>query len=445
MYNSFCEAVDSGKEVRVVFCDISKAFDRVWHNGLLFKLKSIGISGKLLNWFSNYLADRKQCVVINGNTSEFKLVEAGVPQGSILGPLLFLVYINDIVRELDCNVRLFADDTSLYIVVENPLHAANILDNNLGRIYRWAGVWLVDFNATKTESMLLTRKRIQIVHPDLIMDNTILREVDTHKHLGLIFSQDCGWKSHIEDILNKAWHRLNIIRAFKFKFDRQSLERMYISFVRPVLEYGGPIWDNCNKEEKSKLESVQIEAMRIVTGATKLCSIEKLYKDTGWETLQTRRNKQKLQIFYKMVNRIGPNYLNNLVPPLVQDNSHYSLRNARNVSTIRSQSKLHYDLFSPSSIRDWNSLSEETRNSQSFSIFKSKLNADKVRPPLYYNYGQRTLQIYHTRLRLECSSLKFHLHKSKILTLLFVIVVKLKQPNITSYIALNTTYHVTNF
>ena len=97
--------------MRVVFCDISKAFDRVWHNGLLFKLKSIGISGKLLNWFSNYLADRKQRVVINGNTSEFKLAEAGVPQGSILGPLLLLVYINDIVRELDCNVRIFADDT----------------------------------------------------------------------------------------------------------------------------------------------------------------------------------------------------------------------------------------------------------------------------------------------------------------------------------------------
>ena len=182
---------------------------------------------------------------------------------------------------------------------------------------------------------------------------------------------------------------------------------MYISFVRPVLEYGGPIWDNCNKEEKSKLESVQTEAMRIVTGATKLCSIEKLYKDTGLETLQTRHNKQKLQIFYKMGNRIGPNYLNNLVPPLVQDNSRYSLRNARNVSTIRSQSKLHYDPYLPSSIRDWNSLSDEIRNSQSFSIFKSKLYADKVRPPLYYNYGQRTLQICHTRLRLECSSLKF--------------------------------------
>ena len=217
---------------------------------------------------SNYLTDRMQRVVINGYTSEFKLVEAGVPQGSILGPLLFLIYINDIVRELDCNVRLFADDTSLYIVVENPVTAANLLNNNLGRVHSWAGIWLVDFNASKTESMLLTRKRNVPFHPNLIMDNTILKEVVTHKHLGLIFSQNCGWQAHIEDIVKKAWQRINIIRAFKFKLDRASLERMYISFVRPVLEYGGPIWDNCSKEDKSKIESVQIEAMRIVTGAT---------------------------------------------------------------------------------------------------------------------------------------------------------------------------------
>ena len=139
MYNSFCEAIDSGKEVCVVFFDIhvSKAFERVWHDGLLSKLKTIGISGKLLKWFQNYLTERMQRVVINGYTSEFKLVEAGVPQGSILGPLLFLIYINDIVRELDCNVRLFADDTSLYSAVENPVTAANLLNNNLGRVHSW--------------------------------------------------------------------------------------------------------------------------------------------------------------------------------------------------------------------------------------------------------------------------------------------------------------------
>ena len=100
IYISFREAVDSGKEVRIVFCDKSKAFDRVGHTGLLYKLQCIGISGRLLDWFRNYLADRKQRVVINGSTSEFKLVESGVPQFSILGPLLFLISINNIVREL---------------------------------------------------------------------------------------------------------------------------------------------------------------------------------------------------------------------------------------------------------------------------------------------------------------------------------------------------------
>ena len=118
LYDSFCEAVGNGKEVRVVFLDITKAFDRVLHRGLLHKLHLIGISGGLLKLFENYLSNREQRVVINGKASSNLKIPAGVPQGSILGPLLFLIYINDIVLELNCCIRLFADDTSLYILVE---------------------------------------------------------------------------------------------------------------------------------------------------------------------------------------------------------------------------------------------------------------------------------------------------------------------------------------
>ena len=117
--------------VRAIFCDISKAFDRVWHRGLLYKLQSVGISGLLLQWFTDYLHNRKQRVVLPGANSDRTSVKAGVPQGSIIGPLLFLLYINDIVENINSSIRLFADDTSLYIIVDNPNEAANQLNSDL--------------------------------------------------------------------------------------------------------------------------------------------------------------------------------------------------------------------------------------------------------------------------------------------------------------------------
>ena len=116
--------MDAGKEIRVVFCDISKAFDRVWQKGLIHKLEAAGVTEKLLAWFKNYLYDRKQRVILPGVSSDWSKILAGVPQGSILGPLLFFIYINDIVNEIGSNIRLFADDTSLCMIVENPITSA---------------------------------------------------------------------------------------------------------------------------------------------------------------------------------------------------------------------------------------------------------------------------------------------------------------------------------
>ena len=147
-YHTFCEAVDNGKEVRVVFCDISKAFDRVWHKGLLHKMSGIGCSDNVLKWFASYLSGRRQRVVLNGQASDWTQVLAGVPQGSILGPLLFILYINDIVIHIGCSIRLFADDTSLNIIVECPNAAARCLNADLQTISQWAEDWLVNFKNT---------------------------------------------------------------------------------------------------------------------------------------------------------------------------------------------------------------------------------------------------------------------------------------------------------
>ena len=150
LQNAFCKSLDEGK-VRVVFCDISKAFDRIWHRGLLFKLESVGVSDSLILWLSDYLAECKQRVVLPGAAASSKNIKAGVPQGSILGHL-FLIYINDIVEDIHSCIKLFADGTSLYIIVDNPLQAADILNSDLAKIHSWASKWLVSFNPSKPES-----------------------------------------------------------------------------------------------------------------------------------------------------------------------------------------------------------------------------------------------------------------------------------------------------
>ena len=408
LYNVFCQALDSGKEVRAVFCDISKAFDRVWHAGLLLKLQSAGVTGRVLDWFKSYLSDRRQRVVIPGANSDWTFIRAGVPQGSILGPLLFLVYINDIVIDIGSNIRLFADDTSLYIIVDDPVTAAGCLNTDLQRITRWAALWLVSFNPAKTEALLASRK-FDRNHPPIFMQNQQITEVESHKHLGIYFSNDCTWHHHIKYIVDKAWIRINIMRKLKFRLDRKSLETIYITFIRPLLEYGDVLWDNCAQYEKEELDKIQNEAARIVTGATKLVSLLALSNETQWDSLDDRRRKHKLTLFYKMKTNLCPEYLSSLIPPTVGNISRYNLRNANDLQTIKTSSVLYYESFLPSSVRAWNSLPSEVRQLESLSSFKHFLNKDKVPVPKYYYTGKRKVQILHTRLRTRCSSLNLDL------------------------------------
>ena len=409
LYNTFCKASDSGKEVRVVFCDVSKAFDRVWHKGLLCKLKAAGITGSLLSWFSSYLSERRQRVILPGTQSDWNYIHAGVAQGSILGPLLFLLYINDIVKDIGSNIRLFADDTSLFLVVDNPNTAAETLNADLEKITEWAKTWLVKFNPAKTGSLLISRKIMQPVHPPLHMINQQIKEVKNHKHLGLYFSNDGSWHTHITYIKEKAWNRINIMRKLKFQLDRKSLEIIYTSFIRPILEYGNEIWDNCTQYEKNDIEKIQTEAARIATGTTKLVSIEHLYSEIGWDTLEARRRKQKLTLFYKMVHNLTPNYLTSLIPSTVNETSNYNLRNSNDIRTVNARTNQYFSSFLPSTIREWNTLPEEQRNATTVTSFKYQLNQPSSFIPKFYYVGERQAQIFHTRLRTKCSSLNYYI------------------------------------
>ena len=166
--------------------------------------------------------------------------------------------------------------------------------------------------------------------------------------------------------------------------DRKSLERIYIAFVRPILEYADVVWDNCTQQEKHEIEKIQLGAARIATGTTKLVSVQKLYDEIGWETLDVRRRKHKLVLFYKMYNDIGPSYLSSLVPRPDQNASRYSLRIANNIRTIQSRTNQHYNSFLPAAIRDWNDLPCSDRIVDTVDDFKKQLSQSRVIVPKYF-------------------------------------------------------------
>ena len=413
IYHKFCEAVDNGKEVRVIFLDISRAFDRVWHAGLLYKLRKYGIEGDLLEWIADYLRNRQQRVCLNGVVSDWCNILAGVPQGSILGPLLFLIFINDLTEVVRfTQMRLFADDTCLSIVVDNRDQCGDKINEDLHAIHEWSEQWLVTFSEAKTKSLLISNKHDKEQNPPLKMNNVILNEVQSHKHLGVTFNHNLSWTSHIDEVCLKAMKRLDIIQRFKFKLARKDLERFYISFVLPIIEYGDALWDGANHLDTGKLDKVQIRAMRIITGATERSHIQGLYDDLGWHTLSQRRTIHKLKWFFKIKNHMVPGYLSELVPPTTEQRHNYVLRRRDNVTPFRTHRQYFSSSFYPSVVQEWNQLPSAIQHSHSLDTFCRALKGHikrTLKTP-WYGQGDRFLDIQHTRIRLGCSKLKSHLH-----------------------------------
>ena len=165
----------------MVFCDISKAFDRVWHKGLIFKLQENGIHGNLLTWLSSYLSNRYQKVVLHSTESSLRSIQAGVPQGSVLGPLLFIIYVNDIAENLLSLTRLYADDSSLYYSASSINDIEGIINHDLTLISNWAKQWLVNFNPSKTEFLYFSLRNDNTL-PKLYFEDTLINLVENHKH-----------------------------------------------------------------------------------------------------------------------------------------------------------------------------------------------------------------------------------------------------------------------
>ena len=321
MVHKIYEALERGSEVHMAFLEISKAFDKVWHKGFLFKLECLGVRDPLLSWFRSYLTNRRQRVVIDGTMSDLKYVQAGVPQGSVLRPLLFLVYINDIADSIQSTCFLYADDNSLLEIEEDPQLTSAKLNSDLTNISKWTCDWLVTINPSKTEAMIFSTKRDKPVHPALYYEGNEIDIVSSHKHLGVTLSSNLSWRTHVLDIHDKASKRLNLLKGLKLKINRKTLDKLYKSLFRPLMEYADVVWDGCCDNVSDLLESVQYEFAKIVTGAMKGTGRQRLLEELAWERLRTRRLVHKLVLFFKIVNDLTPSYLSDLLTLTTQQRS----------------------------------------------------------------------------------------------------------------------------
>ena len=238
-------------EVKGVFLDISKAFDKVWHDRLIYKLKKNGIKDKLLCLLIDFLKNRQQRVVLNEHYSPWTKVNAGVPQGSILGPLLFLIYINNLPNSFQSKPKLFADGTSLFSTVQDITTSTVSLNNDLTKISEWAVQWKMNFNpdlSKQAQELLFSRKTSSKPYPSLSFNDNPVHQVPLQMYLDLFLDPKLSFDEHIQCILIKTHKIIGLIRKLQPVIPRAALLTIYKTFLRPHLDYGDVIYDRAFKE-----------------------------------------------------------------------------------------------------------------------------------------------------------------------------------------------------
>ena len=410
IYEDLCNALDKQTTSQAVFFDISKAFDRVWHAGLIRKLYAIGIRDKLLDWFKSYLSGRTQAVVLKGKTSNYLTPHSGVPQGSVLGPLLFLIYINDIDIDIQSIIKLFADDTSTYLCVDNAETRCLLLNSDMMKITQWAKRWKVDFNASKTELLTISNKTEPETRP-LVFDGMTLVESQNHKHLGVILQNNCKWDCHITSLIAKVRTQVACLKSHKYKLSRKALETMYKAFILPHFDYSDIVWDNCTGTLADELEKLNLDAIRTITGAVRGTSHDKLYKESGILPLRERRRRHKLIAFFKIILGITPEYLSKYLPRLVSETNPYHRRNPLERYIQPTRLDIYKKSFFPSVTVEWNKLPDNVKSLDSVALFKRHLALNDVTVPPYYFSHDRFSEIIHCKIRLEISDLNGDLFK----------------------------------
>jgi len=365
-YHDLVSSLDKpGSQTDMIFLDFSKAFDKVPHQRLIHKLHYYGIRGTTLNWIQSFLSDRTQQVVVDGHMSASAPVTSGVPQGSVLGPTLFVIYINDLPEDIQSTVRLFADDTALYRDIATP-EDSQILQDDLSKLEAWESKWQMTFNADKCLVLPVTRKKCPAPSHYKLHDQ-VLETVDSAKYLGVEFSGDLSWTKHINTIAAKANRASAFVHRNLRGCPREVQRTCYTGIVRPLVEYASTVWDPHQANLINTLEKTQRRAARrICQDFSPYSSASNLVRQLELDTLKSRRSVAKATMIYKMKNTLVDIDTSNVLLPSIR--SSRGVKSKFQVPHTRTNTLLHS--FFPSAIRIWNNLPPEAANAEDLVAFK---------------------------------------------------------------------------
>ena len=292
--------LESGTQTDLIILDFSKAFDKVPHERLLCKLAHYGIKGRTYTWIREFLSNRLQEVIVDGSVSDPAPVISGVPQGTVLGPILFLIFINDLPANLTSRSRLFADDCIVYNRIRNRTDQEN-LQRDLDRLAEWEGRWGMEFHPQKCNILTCTRSLKPKRFTYKLRGHALEHETSS-KYLGVDITTDLSWDTHINRITKKASRMLGFIRRNLLVANKTTKTNAYFSLVRPHLEYCCSIWNPHEIGQIKQLESIQRQAARYVCrDYSRTSSVTALLNQLSWDTLACRRTRIQLTLLYKII------------------------------------------------------------------------------------------------------------------------------------------------
>jgi len=285
--------------VHAVVLDFQKAFDKVPHRLLLNKLRQLDkLDPHITNWIQDFLTDRHQKVAVRGKESSLLAVTSGVPQGSVLGPTLFLLYINDLPEAVSCKVSLYADDTLIYAITQDDSDQT-VFQNNIDALYNWSTKNKMPFNKTKCEVITFNQGKTPL--PSYSIGGQALRCVDETKYLGVILQSDLKFKKHITQTMNIANRTLGCIKYTLHQAPEKAKLLAYTSLCRPRLEYADVLWDPADATTSNKIELIQNKAIRFIKDIKGREGVTEGRTDLGLQPLQERRKNHRLSLLMRIL------------------------------------------------------------------------------------------------------------------------------------------------